>query len=148
MARDQEPSVEEILASIKKIIAEDEQQAPRVANRRSPTPEPEVEPDILELTDGEPFEFDEDSGPDSDDSTDEPLLAPGTADSLRHSLSALAALGEPGSAPQIVRSGETSLEGLVREMLRPMLKEWLDANLPTIVEKAIAREIQRVMRRD
>jgi hypothetical protein len=40
---------------------------------------------------------------------------------MRESLAALAMLAEPSAPPQIVRSGETSLEGLVREMLRPML---------------------------
>ena len=47
-------------------------------------------------------------------------------------LAALALLAEPGAAkPQIVRSGETSLEGLTRELLRPVLAEWLDKNLPS-----------------
>ena len=46
--------------------------------------------------------------------------------------------------PQIVRSGETSLEGLVREMLRPMLAEWLDANLPGMVEDLVKAEISRI----
>lgn len=37
-----------------------------------------------------------------------------------------------------------TLEGLVREMLRPMLKQWLDANLPDIVDQAVSREIARL----
>lgn len=40
-------------------------------------------------------------------------------------------------------SGET-VEGLVAHLLRPMLKEWLDANLPVIVQKEVQREIQRI----
>ena len=63
---------------------------------------------------------------------------------MRDSLAALAMLSEPGVPPQIVRSGETSLEGLVREMLRPMLAEWLDANLPTMVEDLVKAEISRI----
>lgn len=39
-----------------------------------------------------------------------------------------------------------SLEDLVREMLRPMLKHWLDDNLPTIVERLVRAEIERVAR--
>lgn len=39
---------------------------------------------------------------------------------------------------------ENTLEGMVREMLRPMLKEWLDANLPTLVEGMVAKEIARI----
>ncbi len=65
-------------------------------------------------------------------------------DSLRDNLAALAMLAEPGVPPQIVRSGETSLEGLVRDMLRPMLAEWLDRNLPEMVERLVKAEIARI----
>ena len=37
-----------------------------------------------------------------------------------------------------------TLEGLVRDMLRPMLAEWLDANLPELVEAMVAKEIARI----
>lgn len=40
--------------------------------------------------------------------------------------------------------GENTLEGLVREMLRPMLQQWLDANLPKLVEGMVAKEIARI----
>ena len=40
--------------------------------------------------------------------------------------------------------GSDTLEALVRELLRPMLREWLDANLPQIVEAMVAREISRI----
>jgi hypothetical protein len=63
---------------------------------------------------------------------------------MRESLAALALLSEPGAPPQIVRSGETSLEGLVRELLRPALAEWLEANLPPIVERMVADEIRKI----
>ncbi len=42
--------------------------------------------------------------------------------------------------------GEHTLEGLVREMLKPMLKEWLDVNLPRIVEAKVEEEVQRISR--
>lgn len=57
----------------------------------------------------------------------------------RTSLAALSSLVVSASGP-----GEHTLEGLVREMLRPMLKEWLDANLPTLVEGMVAKEIARI----
>ena len=63
---------------------------------------------------------------------------------MRDSLAALAMIAEPGVAPQIVRSGETSLEGLVRDLLRPMLAEWLDRHLPEIVERLVKAEIARI----
>jgi cell pole-organizing protein PopZ len=67
-----------------------------------------------------------------------------TAESMRESLAALAMLAEPGAQPQIVRSGETSLEGLVRDMLRPMLAQWLETNLPAIVDRMVQAEIARI----
>ena len=81
-----------------------------------------------------------------DDEADEaPLLPENTTSSMRESLAALAMLAEPGVAPQIVRSGETSLEGLTRELLRPALAEWLDKNLPPLVERMVAAEIARIV---
>lgn len=48
----------------------------------------------------------------------------------------------------LTRSGNTrTLEELVQEMLRPMLKSWLDANLPTIVEELVRQEIERTARK-
>ena len=52
---------------------------------------------------------------------------------------------EPRASPQIVRSGETSLEGMVRDLLRPALTEWLDKNLPPLVERLVASEIARIV---
>ncbi|HIG23466.1 MAG TPA: DUF2497 domain-containing protein [Henriciella marina] len=39
-----------------------------------------------------------------------------------------------------------TLDGLMRELLRPMIKEWLDANLPSIVERKVEEEVQRIAR--
>jgi len=75
---------------------------------------------------------------------DEGLTNANAAQAMRESLAALALISEPGAPPQIVRSGETSLEGLVRDMLRPMLAEWLDRNLPEIVERLVKAEIARI----
>lgn len=44
-------------------------------------------------------------------------------------------------------TGDRSLEEMTREMLKGMLKQWLDANLPSIVEDMVREEIQRVARR-
>ena len=64
---------------------------------------------------------------------------------MRESLAALAMMAEPRAAPRIVRSGETSLEELTRELLRPALSEWLDKNLPSMVERLVAAEIARIV---
>ena len=71
--------------------------------------------------------------------TPDPILSPRTADASRGSLDALSRLIVK---PEV--AGSDSLEGLVREMLRPMLREWLDSHLPAMVETMVAREITRI----
>ena len=134
-----EPSVEEILASIKKVIARD-------SRGDAPRPAPKPAADVLDL--GEvaaqvlrPEPEDTDTGEDEDS----PLLNEATAAAMRDSLAALAMMAKPGARPQIVRQGETSLEGMVRDMLRPMLAEWLEQNLPAMVERMVAAEIARIL---
>lgn len=124
-----EPSVEEILESIKKVIARDSRAGPAEESAvTAGTPEDDEE--VLDLAElAEPA----------------PLIADAAVSSMRESLAALASVSGPGAAPQIVRSGETSLEGLVRDMLRPMLAEWLDKNLPPLVERLVASEIARIV---
>ena len=129
-----EPSMDEILSSIKRIIADDDRSRP--ATKRAKSVAREEEEAVLELTTAAENAIAEDR-----------LLDDSKAQNLRHSFSALQTLSEPGVAPQIVRSGETSLEGLTRELLRPMLKDWLDTHLPPIVEAMVEREITRITKK-
>jgi len=169
MRQASEPSVEEILESIKKVIARDNraeaarervrrdaaaEPAPRVAARSAGIPQgrPASFPaDVLDLSEVAAHILRDDrvhmaaDGADDDEEADAPLLADTATASMRDSLAALAMLSAPGASPQIVRSGETSLESLVREMLRPQLAEWLDRNLPPMVEKLVAAEIARIV---
>ena len=46
-----------------------------------------------------------------------------------------------------VRSGGPTIEDIVREELRPLLKSWLDVNLPPMVERLVRAEIERVVGR-
>ena len=128
-----EPSMDEILSSIKRIIADDDRSRPAAKRAKSAAREEE---EVLELTTADQNAIAEDR-----------LLDDSKAQNLRHSFSALQTLSEPGVAPQIVRSGETSLEGLTRELLRPMLKDWLDTHLPPIVEAMVEREITRITKK-
>ncbi|MFN0046839.1 MAG: DUF2497 domain-containing protein [Sphingorhabdus sp.] len=137
-----EPSMDEILSSIKRIIADDDRARPLSAKRTPKDAQTVDENEILELT-----ETAADSEIDAAAESEEVLLDDSKARSLRHSFSALQTLSEPGVAPQIVRSGETSLEGLTRDLLRPMLKDWLDTNLPPIVEAMVEREINRITKK-
>ncbi|HNJ46983.1 MAG TPA: DUF2497 domain-containing protein [Novosphingobium sp.] len=142
-----EPSVEEILESIKKVIARDnravaaDERREREERGRDAVRKDADEEDVLDLAAIGAYADDEDE----ENGGESPLIKPGTASSISESLAALAVLAEPGAAPQIVRSGETSLEGLVRELLRPALAEWLDKNLPPLVEHMVAVEIARIV---
>ena len=138
MRQTSEPSVEEILESIKKVIARDNRAAEaarpvRPAGQPAALDDYEDEDEVLDLAESAVL------------SDPAPLIADAAVSSMRESLAALATMAAPGAPPQIVRSGETSLEGLVREMLRPMLAEWLDKNLPPMVERLVATEISRIV---
>ena len=148
MSQHGESSVEEILESIKKVIARDNRVGALEERRRRETqgvvePASDEEADeVLEL--GELDVAHEPALEDAGLDDEAPLIAASARESMRENLAALAMLAEPGAAPQIVRSGETSLEGLVREMLRPMLAQWLDTHLPGMVETMVKAEISRI----
>ena len=44
-------------------------------------------------------------------------------------------------------SNQMTLEGIVREMLKPILREWLDRNLPYLIERLVKREIDLMVNR-
>ncbi|MCF4098269.1 DUF2497 domain-containing protein [Maritalea mediterranea] len=79
--------------------------------------------------------------PDKDLSSDiaDSLLEPTAQAATSHAFSQL------DNLIMSQRQGQT-LEDLIREMLRPMLKSWLDENLPGVVEQLVQREIERVSR--
>lgn len=119
-----EQSMEDVLASIKRIISADVQAARRFpAAPGVPVPS---EDDVLELGDA--------PGGDA-------LISGKT---VKASKAALAALAGVSIDP---RADDNTLDGLVRELLRPMLKEWLDANLPELVERIVTREVARAIGR-
>jgi cell pole-organizing protein PopZ len=155
MRQESEPSVEEILESIKQVIARDnraeaaEERHRREKVGRSEQVEAEepaeeevldlaAESELTELFDAEPEVV-------AKPEPEAPLVSDDARMSMQDSLAALALLAEPGARPQIVRSGETSLEGLTRELLRPALAEWLEQNLPAIVERLVAAEVARIV---
>lgn len=137
---------------------------------RAPEPEPEPEPDVLELTDDmamdpsppppppsfrkvEPrddLEFAEPPRPAPPPSyapvdfdapplpPQQPILAQSTVSAVESAFNSL--------AHTVLSSNARTLEDLVKEMLRPMLKSWLDDNLPGLVERIVKAEIERVSR--
>jgi cell pole-organizing protein PopZ len=172
----QEPTMEEILASIRRIISEDDAPAAEAAPPPAPAPEPVLEPepviedDVLELTDPiEPPAPVETLG-DLDLYTPEPEPEPAyeppppppepaytpppvfNRDEVAETLVgdhaaglAASAFGSLSSALLMPANGRT-LEDVVRELLRPLLKEWLDQNLPRIVENKVEEEVHRISR--
>lgn len=162
-----EPSMEEILSSIKRIIAEEGDGPARARRAQRPAPtlpadEPENEsselsepvpasppepaaltsalatPSMLEAdTQAERASIEPSPRPDFARSAS--ILSPQTEEASRSALDTLSRIlvkPEPGS--------DGTLEGLVRELLRPILREWLDAHLPAIVESMVQTEILRI----
>jgi hypothetical protein len=70
---------------------------------------------------------------------------------VQESLAALSTLrtyaAQPTQSPSCSdtrNQSQQTLEGMVREMLRPMLKEWLDANLPSLVKWVVTEQVERL----
>jgi cell pole-organizing protein PopZ len=207
-AKAQEPSMEEILASIRRIIADDEAAKPAaappapspavaaVAEKPAPAPRPvpppprpvapapvaETKPvappapppaaDILDLTEAmaapapAPSNFRRIDGQSDVVFSDRPLdaapppepavraveearkqfvsmpdralLSANTANAVDNAFNSL--------AHTVLGNNARTLEDLVKEMLRPMLKSWLDDNLPGLVDRIVRAEIERVSR--
>jgi uncharacterized protein len=190
----QEPSMEEILASIRRIIADD-QDGPKLAPAKPAKPEPppvstqlaapeqagevaepalsaEPAPSEAQESQEDAAVGDADLGPVDLDSADleepvepeppaaeemnvdmhpdvvhqhdpEPvtenhLLSHTTDQSVSHAFNML--------THTVLTHNARTLEDLVQDMLRPMLKDWLDENLPTMVERLVRAEIERVAR--
>jgi cell pole-organizing protein PopZ len=128
-----EPSMEDILASIKKVIAEEKELRTAVdeAERtRADEPEQDAEEEVLELD--QPIEQPANLGP--------PLMDESVAETTRHSLEELSSVA--ATAPAAPTGNP--LEEMVREMLRPILKDWVDEHLPNIVNDHVKREISRI----
>lgn len=176
-----DPSMEEILASIRRILSEDEPpvmlthgtdekpddvlvldssmlvDAPNIAGEPhlepDPDPEPEPEPDDEPLpsavaaprADPAPIPVAPPS-PTAPPPALSSLLAPEVAAAAVASVSSLMRTLGAERAMQTHRGGPT-IEDIVREEIRPLLKDWLDTHLPPIVERLVRSEIERVVGR-
>lgn len=155
-----EPSLEEILASIQKVMAREEPGSePSNIDRIEPAHEEEAA-DILDLAE-EDMLLPEDGGvhvphqdteqlPDSRDVTPagagRTMSGGDAANAIRDSLAALERLSRTNPSPSGLN--DSSLQATTRAMLRPMLEEWLEANLPAIVERLVQAEIARIVDRN
>ena len=197
---EQEPSMEEILASIRRIISDDDKEieAATQENEEGPEvkdelveedvgamPEPAAEPepvaqiidddddddddDILDLTDMEAADpeplFEEQAYKEAEPEPEPaPIVSPTPPPQPAPSTPAPATLVSPPQAGEArvsferlteklnedyselpIGNGAVTLEGLTRELVRPMLKEWLDQHLPMTVERLVREEIERLV---
>ena len=175
--RSHEPSMEEILASIRRIIADDhvlplsrspaqparasqpepqdghrafdEYEAPQHARQpmrsepqRAPRPAFRMDPEPMQRMAPEPqmrsFEPPHARHDDLVEQTAAAIISQDADASVSSSFNALA------TSMMLQNSG--LVEDSIREMLRPMLKSWLDDNLPGIVERLVRQEIERMAR--
>jgi uncharacterized protein len=165
----QEPTMEEILASIRRIISEDEPQgesapaadaapaepepavvaeveAEEVLELTNPLPTPEPEPAVETHGDIEAHAAAPAPEPEPEPVAfapavdDEPLVSEPTADETASAFGQLTrSIGMP--------RGSRTLEDVVRELLNPLLKAWLDEHLPAIVQAKVEEEVERIARR-
>lgn len=188
-----EPSMEDILASIRRILAEDGEadQDDEVDDTSVPESPPETPPDDFATAEPEPvaaavpeIELDEELAemplelpediPDLPEAIEEPVappmpepkveepvfdLTPAMKAAAEHALiSKPAAQSSTDVLSQLAKAilnrrdmsisaSQVTLEEMVREMLRPLLKEWLDRNLPYLIERLVKREMDIMVNR-
>ena len=128
--------MEDILASIKKVIAEEKElrgsahQVDSLEDEPLPEEMSGVDEDVLELD--QPLAPPMDLGP--------PLVDEQAAGKSRQALEQLQTVAATVPPPSAVNP----LEEIIRGMLRPMLKQWLDEHLPQMVDEHVKREISRI----
>jgi cell pole-organizing protein PopZ len=157
-----DPSMEDILGSIRRILSEDE-----VAIPPPPGTDPKAAvPKSLDLTE-DMLVADQDQVPppvpavetpqsspvqlmptpvpaDTPAEPDHSLLAPTVAAAAAASVGTLLRAVAANRASAVTRDGP-SIEDVVRAQVRPMLKDWLDAHLPVLVERLVRVEIERTL---
>jgi uncharacterized protein len=181
-----EPSMEEILASIRRIISDDQATKPGAPATPAPRPAAQDDEEVLDLAPKpvvprkqEPH-FITDDPVANDLSFDEPMAPPAAPELPKgqDDIDALMAAAEfeaiptptpePVSMPAerlvspatdrmvttafsslantVLANNARTLDDLVQDMMRPMIKSWLDDNLPSVVERLVRAEIERVAR--
>jgi cell pole-organizing protein PopZ len=189
---DQEPSIEEILASIRQIISDDDDKdtgaAPAAAPNKKAAPEPEPVPeepeeveepeeeeDVLELTEADALAVPEPEPEEAEEeyievelqdveeeplpekeipamptpepqqtNDDDSILSSETRKAAVFSMAKLAG-NMPINRPNH-SVGSVTLEDIVREILNPMLRDWMDHNLPPMVERIVQKELEKLAR--
>jgi cell pole-organizing protein PopZ len=164
--------MEDILASIRRILSEDEAEQPASAGAPAaavsdvlaldasmmveeqasspPPPPPAPPPSLIETTPVMP-----ETRPEPPVAAPAPMAMPANESLLAPEAAAAAASSVGNLLRTLVNErqhvavyrGGPTIEDLVREEIRPLLKHWLDANLPPLVERLVRAEIERVVLR-
>ena len=160
--------MEDILASIRRILNEGEGEAtaeapaaPAAAEAPAPAaepaaaaptnPEPASAAGTPPVTETEVLILDPAMMVNDTATTDAPAEAAlASSETVAAASSSVGALKKALSErhAQVYKGAAVSLEEIVREEVRPMLKDWLDAHLPAIVERLVRVEIERVVARE
>lgn len=155
--------MEEILASIRRIISEEEQTpnaapvldltqtdapapAPAPVQHVAPAPDDDIVFEAVEETAAQEVAYVSEvtTAPQP-----RPVVAEPIADTILSKPTTTAAAGSLARLAGSLRIADTAgqtVEGVVRELLKPMLKEWLDQNLAAIVEARVEAELERIAR--
>ena len=169
-----EPSMEDILASIKRIISDEQIPSPQMAapppvhHEPAPVPRPAAAPlsgwprageaqpseSILELTERVRVPDRTAEVPPPRVPFESPPPVQRAVDRLRQAEADMPQPATPRPVPRDLMprtptprptGGDVTLDALVREMLQPLLSDWIDQNLPDMVERLVQAEIRRMM---
>jgi cell pole-organizing protein PopZ len=138
----------------------DQQEAPVLQDTQQSTPIPA---EMMQDTESPLAEASADAGPAVDQEAVEEVAAPlapaVSEESVKEIVSESATTATATALGELTRAmdektnklkvgpGEVSIADMVKELIRPMLREWLDENLPGIVERVVRREIQKLVDR-
>ena len=188
---EQDPSIEEILESIRQIISDDGDAPEKAAEPQAKAAEPKIPADTKVLAPGAEAEdkavdakptaapatadskildltekvddtrvdmsYDPDPPPMIDlqeapemptpEDDDISFLSEKTADAAASEMSKLLSSNVAVEREVTSRVGRVTLEDITRDLMRPLLKTWMDENLPRVIEKAVAKELDKLSRR-
>lgn len=148
LSQPQDASMEDILSSIRKILDDETSLQKSVATKSSETLElTEIVKEIKEISPVEDVRIlsskEHKQETFSKACADIPLMSHST---LSASMAALSSLKE-ALTPHPHLNGNTTLDEMAKTLLLPLLKDWVDRNLPSLVEQVVREEIQKITQR-
>ena len=149
----EESSMEDILASIRQILASDD--VSEETPEKSASKGKSYHDDVIELTEEvHPTSASIQQHENVNMATktfeqDENLISKKTVEAASHALSKLNEALQPAQSMPVMQHthvGGITLEALVTQAMQPILKDWMDQNLPQVIERVVATEIKKLVR--